>query len=168
MSYDNGPTLADRLLHNPLRSENTKLKERIAELEECLRQTRTIVSSCAMTGFIEAEFIHDLFTNNGAITRLVPLRPEDREESDKHFRVIDDTYRNADANGMIEIKKPGISLRVGTEYNLGNGGRVLICEEVKDEFPRFYDANKKGYLPDGRKMFSTDPANNIVSVYKPD
>ena len=50
------------------------LARRVAELEDCLRTTRTLVSKCRENGFTDDEAVGKLFFNNGTITRLVPLR----------------------------------------------------------------------------------------------
>lgn len=51
---------------------------RIEELEEALRVTRRLVGEASFEGFVGHDTIMRLFQNNGAITKLVPIRPEDR------------------------------------------------------------------------------------------
>lgn len=51
---------------------------RIKELEACLRHTRKLVSLAAPSGFTEDGPIDLIFRNNGAISRVVPIRPVDR------------------------------------------------------------------------------------------
>jgi hypothetical protein len=135
------------------------LSARVVELEECLRQTRELVSSCAASSFAEPEFISRLYRNNGKITQLVPQRPEDRVLGTQKFRMIDDALNP----NNHPISNTSISLEVGKSYRTGEGSKVIICER-KDDPVRYYDTDMCGYFTDGCRMFHTDPLKNIISV----
>jgi hypothetical protein len=56
----------------------------LEELRNCLRGTRRLVGICAANGFTNTDDVINLFNNNGKITRLVPVRPQDRYDYTAH------------------------------------------------------------------------------------
>lgn len=58
-------------------SEVSRLSRENDELRACLRETRRLVAACADDGFTGPQ-VDDLYRNNGAISRLVPITREER------------------------------------------------------------------------------------------
>jgi hypothetical protein len=71
----------DQTSLSPPKFSNSYLQSRVEALEECLRQTRFLVSKCSVHGFRDPASNEDLFTNNGAISKLIPVRPDDHAKS---------------------------------------------------------------------------------------
>lgn len=61
-----------------LLSELTTLRERVAEGEKVVLQTRSLVAGCCDSGFTDDDAVTALFRNNGALTQWLDQGREER------------------------------------------------------------------------------------------
>jgi hypothetical protein len=111
-----------------------ELQNRVVELEECLRQTRKLVSRAAAVGFDE-ESVRKIYANNGAITRLVAVLPEEREAGLKFLNDLssenkDDLTRKCKVISINSNPAPATNCEFEVHKNYDKPGADIFDQQV--------------------------------------